>query len=85
MNAVIERGLAHVQKSSVKSRMTVARVLAGVAILAASASSKAALPDGVATAITAYQADMTTGIGLILAAGVVIWGLIKLGRKFGWF
>ena len=44
----------------------------------------AALPAAVETAITSYSTDAGTAIGLVIGAGVVIWGLMKLGRKFGW-
>lgn len=47
-------------------------------------SAHAELPSGVSTAISGYQTDATTAIGLIMAAGVILWGLFKLGRKFGW-
>jgi len=44
----------------------------------------AALPTAVTDAIDGYETDATTAIGLLMAAGVVIWGLFKLARKFGW-
>lgn len=47
-------------------------------------SAHAALPEGVETAITAYQTDALAAIGLIMAAGVAIWGLMKLASKMGW-
>lgn len=59
--------------------------LSALAFLAATAgTAHAALPEGVSTAITAYQTDATTAIGLIMAAGVIIWGLMKLASKMGW-
>ncbi len=45
---------------------------------------QAALPAAVGTAITDYQTDAGTAIGLVMAAGVVIWGLMKLASKLGW-
>lgn len=62
----------------------------GIALAPASfvglmASAHAALPTAVTTSITDYQTDATTAIGLVIAAGVVIWGLRKLGHKMGWF
>lgn len=61
------------------------KVVAVVAVGAAGASAAhAALPAGVETAITTYQTDAGTAIGFVIGAGVVIWGLMKLGRKFGW-
>ena len=61
------------------------RALIALAFLAATGgAAHAALPASVSTAITDYQADATTAIGLIMAAGVVIWGLMKLASKLGW-
>jgi len=48
------------------------------------ASAHAELPKATSEAVTTYQTDATTAIGLIMGAGVVIWGLMKLGRKLGW-
>ena len=45
----------------------------------------AALPAAVSTAITTAETDMTTAVGLVIAAMVVVWGLKKLGTKMGWF
>lgn len=53
-------------------------------VAATSGSAFAALDPAVPAAITAYQTDATTAIGLIMAAGVVIWGLMKLASKLGW-
>ena len=53
-------------------------------VLASASSAHAALPTGVSDAVTAYQTDATTGIGLMMAAGVVVWGLLVLKRKLGW-
>ena len=53
-------------------------------VVATSGAANAALDPAVATAITAYQTDATTAIGLVMAAGVVIWGLMKLASKLGW-
>jgi hypothetical protein len=44
----------------------------------------AALPAGAEAAITGYQTDVTTAIGLVIAAGIAIFGLRKLGQKMGW-
>ena len=79
MNAVLSR----LYNAKLEAAAKVATVLAiGTA---AASSANAALPPEVATSITAFQTDATTACGLVIAAGVVIWGLIKLGRKFGWF
>ena len=45
----------------------------------------AELPAEVGTAVAAYKTDALAAIGLVLAAGVAIWGLKKLGSKMGWF
>lgn len=54
------------------------------AALLAIGSAHAALPASVSTAVTDYQTDATTAIGMVMAAGVVIWGLNKLAVKLGW-
>jgi spore coat polysaccharide biosynthesis protein SpsF (cytidylyltransferase family) len=51
---------------------------------AAATSAHAELPAAVSTAIAGYQTDATTAIGLIMGAGVVIWGLMRLKSKMGW-
>lgn len=53
-------------------------------VLATTGAAHAALPTEVSTAITGYQTDATTAIGLVMAAGVTIWGLMKLASKMGW-
>lgn len=53
-------------------------------VLATVGTAHAELPAAVGTAITAYQTDASTAIGLVMAAGVVIWGLMKLASKLGW-
>ena len=69
----------------VSTRWASAKVAALVAIGAASGSAMAALPEGVSTEITTYKTDALAAMALILAAGVAIWGLKKLGTKLGWF
>jgi len=54
------------------------------AVMSAAGAANAALPEGVSTAITAYQTDALAAIGLVMAAGVAIWGLSKLASKLGW-
>lgn len=54
------------------------------AALAAATAAHAALPTEVSTSVASYKTDTLEAIGLILGAGVVIWGLAKLGRKLGW-
>jgi hypothetical protein len=48
------------------------------------AQAMAALPAGAETAITTYQADVVTVIGLMIAAGIAIFAVRKLGQKMGW-
>lgn len=54
-------------------------------VAATTGSAMAALPEGVSTEITTYKTDALAALALILAAGVAIWGLKKLGSKLGWF
>ena len=56
----------------------------GALVATVTAKANATLPASLATAIEAYQTDATTALGLIMGAGVVIWGLIKLKSKLGW-
>ncbi len=53
-------------------------------LLAIAGGAHATLPDGVSTAITGYQTDALAAIGLVMAAGVAVWGLSKLASKLGW-
>ena len=53
-------------------------------VLASAGAAHAALPSGVATAITAAQTDMLDAIGLVIGAMVAVWGLLKLASKLGW-
>lgn len=53
-------------------------------VLALAGQANAALPEGAAAAITAYQTDVTTAIGLMIAAGIAIYAVRALGRKMGW-
>lgn len=52
--------------------------------LAAVGTAHAALPDGASAAITEYKTDALAAIGLVMAAGVAVWGLNKLASKLGW-
>lgn len=56
----------------------------GVVVLAPVGSAMAALPAGAADAITAYQTDTVTVFGLLIAAGIAIFAVRKLGQKMGW-
>jgi Inovirus Coat protein B len=44
----------------------------------------AALPAGAETAIETYETDVTTVFGLLIAAGIAIFAVRKLGQKMGW-
>lgn len=59
-----------------------AAVAAGLVL--ASGSAMAALPAGAATAITQYQTDTVEVFGLLIAAGIAIFAVRKLGQKMGW-
>ncbi len=73
------------EKTRFIARKYGARVVAAPALVVlAMGSAHAALSTAVSGAITEYQTDATTAIGLIMAAGVVIWGLMKLASKLGW-
>lgn len=66
-----------------KTALRLAAIPAFVA--ATTGSAMAALPEGVSTEISTYKTDALAAMALILAAGVAIWGLKKLGTKLGWF
>lgn len=59
-----------------------AAVSAGALVLAGTAHAE--LPADVSTAITAYKTDALAAIAMLMAAGVAIWGLMKLASKMGW-
>lgn len=66
-----------------KNKMAkLAAVASGVVL--SSGSAMAALPTGAAEAIASYQTDVTTVFGLIIAAGIAIYAVRKLGSKMGW-
>lgn len=60
-------------------RLMAVSLLSTVAVAA-----QAALPTGAEAAITAYQTDVVTVFGLIIAAGIAIFAVRKLGQKMGW-
>lgn len=59
-------------------------VSASAALLTMGTVAHAALPAGAAEAIAAYEADVTTVFGLLIAAGIAIFAVRKLGQKMGW-
>lgn len=67
-----------------KNRINAARALLVSGAVVVGTSAHAALPEGVSAAITEYQTDALAAIGLVMAAGVAIWGLSKLASKLGW-
>ena len=60
------------------------RTAVATAVLAAGTSAMAALPAGASEAITTYQTDVVAAIGLVIAAGIAIYAVKKLGQKMGW-
>ena len=69
-----------------KSKLNKQALIAFIAsaMLTAGTAAHAELPAAVSTAITAYQTDALAAIALVMAAGVTIWGLMKLASKLGW-
>lgn len=67
-----------------KNRINAARSLLVTGALVVGSAAHAALPEGASTAITEYKDDAIMAIGLVMAAGVAIWGLRKLASKLGW-
>ncbi|MPS91698.1 MAG: hypothetical protein E2585_23870 [Comamonas sp.] len=67
------------------SKLSIKLAALPVLVLGATGSAMAALPEGVSTEISTYKTDALAAMALILAAGVAIWGLKKLGTKLGWF
>lgn len=53
-------------------------------VLATSTAAHAALPAGVSDAIDLAKEDMLAAVGLVIAAMVAIWGLLRLASKLGW-
>lgn len=56
----------------------------GALVLAPVGSAMAALPTGAAAAIATYQTDTVEVFGLLIAAGIAIFAVRKLGQKMGW-
>lgn len=53
------------------------------AFAAISTSAHAVLPAGFSGAVAQYQADTVEAVGMLMAAGIVIWGVLKLKSKLG--
>ena len=60
------------------------RAAVAAAVLAAGTSAMAALPAGAAEAISTYETDVVAVFGLLIAAGIAIFAVRKLGQKMGW-
>lgn len=65
-------------------RMGQKRAALLVGLAAAGTQVHAALPAGAAEAIEAYETDVVTVFGLLIAAGIAIFAVRKLGQKMGW-
>lgn len=70
------------QTRSVVSNAVKASVASVIAL--ATIGAHAALPTGAAAAITAYETDVVAVFGLLIAAGIAIFAVRKLGQKMGW-
>lgn len=70
-------------KSAKRLVVSVAAPVVGAVALVAK-TAHAALPTGAADAITAYQTDVVAVFGLLIAAGIAIFAVRKLGHKMGW-
>lgn len=59
--------------------------LVGTAAAAPAAFAQAALPTGVAAAITEAGEVLVLGATAVIVAMIAFWGVKKLGTKMGWF
>lgn len=70
----------------VRSRAFQASIVAvGTLVAAPAAFAQAALPTGVAAAITEAGEMLVLGATAVIVAMVAFWGVKKLGTKMGWF
>ena len=53
-------------------------------VLAVASQAHAALPAGAEAAISTMGTDVVSAIGLVIAAGIAIYAVKKLGSKMGW-
>ena len=60
------------------------RVALMVGLAMAGSQVHAALPPGAAEAIETYETDVVAVFGLLIAAGIAIFAVRKLGQKMGW-
>jgi len=66
------------------NRINALRTAVAAAVLAAGTSAMAALPAGASEAIDTYKTDVVAAIGLVIAAGIAVYAVKKLGAKMGW-
>ncbi|WP_418117779.1 major capsid protein [Variovorax sp. 350MFTsu5.1] len=66
------------------ARLSFRPAAVGAALLALGAGAHAALPEGAAEAINTYKTDVVAAIGLVIAAGIAVYAVKKLGQKMGW-
>lgn len=67
------------------NKLQTIRASIGTALLSAVALAHAELPAAATTAVNDYKTDALAAIGLVMGAGIAIWGLRKLAGKMGWF
>lgn len=65
-------------------KINAARAAVGTAFLTLCVAAHAELPAEAATGIAAYKDDVLEALGMLLAAGIAIYALRKLGQKLGW-
>jgi len=66
------------------NRINALRAAVAAASLAVGTSVMAAVPAGAEAAITEYKTDVTQVIGWLIAAGIAVFAVRKLGQKMGW-
>ncbi len=67
------------------ARKYAAKAAAGAALVPVLVgNAMAALPTEASQAVDDYKTDALAAIGMVMAAGVAIWGLKKLASKLGW-
>lgn len=77
---------ARIVKQNANSTLGRAVVVVGTGFAVAPAAfAQAALPTGVAAAITEAGEMLVLGATAVIVAMVAFWGVKKLGTKMGWF
>ena len=59
--------------------------VASAAMLSVGTSVHAALPPEVATSTGEAKTDMLAAAGMVIGTMVVVWGVVKLAKKMGWW